>query len=139
MSCTKSHPDVGILIYDFFFFSHQATADYEHFGTDMDVKDQLDRVTNQKVVKLSLLAAQVAGQMVLRLVHDHILKLDVTTYGSVINKHVSGIISRVNDLKRDKVMLFVICVVFAMRCKKSLNQLLICKITCSFLNILSTG
>lgn len=91
------------------------------------------------MVELSLLAAQVAGQMALRLVHDHILKLDITKYSSVINKQVRAIIAGVNILKDDKVMLFVICIVFAVRYKKNLNQFLICKITCSFLKILSTG
>ncbi|XP_056105078.1 transferrin receptor 1b [Rhinichthys klamathensis goyatoka] len=86
-----------------FSFVSKATTDYEYFGTDLDSKTELDRVTGQKVVDLSLVAAQVAGQMALRLVHDHILKLDVTTYGDVITKHVGGIISRVNSLKLDKV------------------------------------
>lgn len=71
------------------------------------------------MVELSLLAAQVAGQMALRLVHDHILKLDVTKYSSVINKHVNAIITGVNMLKDDKVMLFVVSIVFAMRYKKT--------------------
>lgn len=97
------------LFYDFF---QQANTDYEYFGTNMDGKKELDDVTDQKMVQISLVAAQVAGQMALRLVHDHILKLDVTTYGNVITNHVSTIISRVNSLKSDKVMFFVICMMF---------------------------
>ncbi|KAK7123625.1 hypothetical protein R3I93_021907 [Phoxinus phoxinus] len=93
----------GIPSVSFSFVSSQATTDYEYFGTDMDDKNTLDHVTSQKVVDLSLLAAQVAGQMALRLVHDHILKLDVTTYGNVITNHVNAIISRVDSLKPDKV------------------------------------
>lgn len=104
---------------NFFFFFHQATGEYAFFGTDKDDKNKLDIVTDRKVVELSLLAAQVAGQMALRLVHDHIIKLDVTKYSDVISEHVSNIITGVNLLKADKVMLFVICIVFAMRYKKT--------------------
>ncbi|XDV47623.1 hypothetical protein PO909_017204, partial [Leuciscus waleckii] len=93
----------GIPSVSFSFIPSQATGDYEYFGTDMDGKNELDRVTNQNVVDQVLVAAQVAGQMALRLVHDHILKLDVTTYGNVIADHVSNIISRVKSLKYDKV------------------------------------
>ncbi|XP_077101010.1 transferrin receptor 1b [Siphateles boraxobius] len=86
-----------------FSFGSNDTADYQYFGTNGDGKNKLNDVTIQKVVDLSLLAAQVAGQMALRLVHDHIIKLDVTPYGNVISNHVSAIISRVNSLKLDKV------------------------------------
>lgn len=90
-------------------FFHQAE---QFLGTSMDEKVNLDRITNQQVVELSMLAAQVAGQMALRLIHDHILKLDVTKYSNVIADHVSAIIKRVDALKNYKVMLFVICIVF---------------------------
>lgn len=84
----------GIPSVSFSFISSKPVADSEYFGTDIGL---------EKVAELSLLAAEVAGQMALRLVHDHILKLDVTTYASKISDHVSTIIRRVNDLKRDKV------------------------------------
>ncbi|ROL42696.1 Transferrin receptor protein 1 [Anabarilius grahami] len=93
----------GIPSVSFSFVSSQATADYEFFGTNKDDKDKLDLATGKKVVELSLLAAQVAGQMALRLVHDHILKLDITKYSSVINEQVHAIITGVNILKGDKV------------------------------------
>lgn len=101
-------------------FFHQAE---QFLGTNMDTKVNLDRITKEKVVELSVLAAQVAGQMALRLVHDHVLKLDVTKYSDVIADHVSAIIKRVDALKIDyyKVMLFVICIVFAMRNNKKKN------------------
>uniref|UniRef100_A0A9J8AU17 Transferrin receptor 1b n=2 Tax=Cyprinus carpio TaxID=7962 RepID=A0A9J8AU17_CYPCA len=86
----------------FMMFFHQ----YQQFlDTNMDEKEHLDRITKQKVVELSVLAAQVAGQMALRLIHDHILKLDVTKYSDVIDRHVSDIIKRVDALKNDRVML----------------------------------
>ncbi len=93
-------------------FFHQTE---QFLGTNMDEKAHLDRITKDKVVELSVVAAQVAGQMALRLVHDHILKLDVTKYSDVIAGHVSAIIKRVDALKFGKVILFAICILFAMR------------------------
>ncbi|XP_068073161.2 transferrin receptor 1b isoform X1 [Danio rerio] len=93
----------GIPSVSFSFISSRTTPDYKYFGTEMDTKERLDFVTGQQVVKLSMLAAQVAGQMALRLVHDQILRLDVTKYGGVIESHVKNIINHVNDLKSEKV------------------------------------
>uniref|UniRef100_A0AAY5ET62 Transferrin receptor protein 1 n=1 Tax=Electrophorus electricus TaxID=8005 RepID=A0AAY5ET62_ELEEL len=63
----------------------------EYFGTPLDTKDRLDIATGQKVGDFCVSAAQVAGQMALRLVHDHLLRLDVTTYTSFLRKHVSSV------------------------------------------------
>lgn len=84
-------------------FSFVSSSAEQFLGTGMDEKVNLDRITNQQVVELSMLAAQVAGQMALRLIHDHILKLDVTKYSDVIADHVRAIIKRVDALKNYKV------------------------------------
>uniref|UniRef100_A0A9J8B2K2 Transferrin receptor 1b n=1 Tax=Cyprinus carpio carpio TaxID=630221 RepID=A0A9J8B2K2_CYPCA len=73
----------------------------KYFGPILDDKAHLDSLTNKKVVELSVLAAQVAGQMALRLVHDHILRLDVTKYSDVITNHVNAIIQHVDALKNN--------------------------------------
>ncbi|XP_073686974.1 transferrin receptor 1b [Garra rufa] len=86
-----------------FSFVSSAATDGEYLGTNLDDEAHLDRITSQKVVELSVLAAQVAGQIALRLVHDHILRLDVTKYTDVITKHVSAIIKGVDALKNNKV------------------------------------
>uniref|UniRef100_A0A672T0W3 Transferrin receptor protein 1-like n=2 Tax=Sinocyclocheilus grahami TaxID=75366 RepID=A0A672T0W3_SINGR len=86
-----------------FGFISSSVSDKQCLGTNMDEKKHLDCITDQKVVELSVLAAQVAGQMALRLVHDHILKLDVTKYSDVIARHVSAITQRVDTLKNDTV------------------------------------
>lgn len=83
-------------------FGFVSSSTEQFLGTNMDEKAHLDRITKDKVVELSVLAAQVAGQMALRLVHDHILKLDVTKYSDVIAGHVSAIIKRVDALKIGK-------------------------------------
>ncbi|KAI2648928.1 Transferrin receptor protein 1 [Labeo rohita] len=92
----------GIPSVSFSFVSSPANAE-EYLGTDLDEKDHLDRLTSQKVLELSMLAAQVAGQIALRLVHDHILRLDVTKYTDVITNHVNAIIKHVDALKKTKV------------------------------------
>ncbi|XP_016134386.1 transferrin receptor 1b isoform X2 [Sinocyclocheilus grahami] len=92
----------GIPSVSFSFVSPPASAK-EYFGTNLDDKAHLDSITNQKVVELSVLAAQVAGQMALRLVHDQILRLDVTKYSDDITNRVSAIIQRVDALKNNKV------------------------------------
>ncbi|XP_042570406.1 transferrin receptor protein 1-like [Cyprinus carpio] len=93
----------GIPSVSFSFVSPPASAE-EYFGPILDDKAPLDNVTNQKVVELSVLAAQVAGQMALRLVHDHILRLDVTKYSDVITNHVNAIIQHVDALKNNNVI-----------------------------------
>uniref|UniRef100_A0A8C1XZC6 Transferrin receptor 1b n=1 Tax=Cyprinus carpio TaxID=7962 RepID=A0A8C1XZC6_CYPCA len=93
----------GIPSVSFSFVSPPASAE-EYFGPILDDKAHLDNVTNQKVVELSVLAAQVAGQMALRLVHDHILRLDVTKYSDVITNHVNAIIQHVDALKNNNVI-----------------------------------
>ncbi|KTG35212.1 hypothetical protein cypCar_00021198 [Cyprinus carpio] len=93
----------GIPSVSFSFVSPPASAE-EYFGPILDDKAHLDSLTNKKVVELSVLAAQVAGQMALRLVHDHILRLDVTKYSDVITNHVNAIIQHVDALKNNNVI-----------------------------------
>ncbi|XP_066522868.1 transferrin receptor 1b [Hoplias malabaricus] len=80
----------GIPSISFRFVSNGA---YVNSGTALDNKQNLYIATEQRLGDFCKAAAQVAGQMALRLVHDHILKLDVTSYTRLIRKHVS-IISR---------------------------------------------
>ncbi|KAA0704624.1 Transferrin receptor protein 1 [Triplophysa tibetana] len=79
------------------------SVDYKYFGTAQDDNGNLEIVTKKKVDELAYGGAQVAGQMALRLVHDEILKLDVTKYTVEINKHVSTIVNYTNQLKNAKV------------------------------------
>lgn len=45
-------------------------------------------------------AAQFAGQMALRLVHNHLLGLDVSRYSKVVTKAVAQVYGRVNRLSQ---------------------------------------
>lgn len=49
---------------------------------------------------MTVVAAQVAGQMALRLVHDHLLKLDTSRYGSVLTQAVAQVYKRLLQLSK---------------------------------------
>lgn len=65
-----------------------------YYGTDLDNKDHLNYQTSQKTSEMTVAAAEVAGQMALRLVHDHLLTLDTGRYGSVLSKAVAQVYKR---------------------------------------------
>uniref|UniRef100_A0A3Q1JRJ8 Transferrin receptor 1b n=1 Tax=Anabas testudineus TaxID=64144 RepID=A0A3Q1JRJ8_ANATE len=50
---------------------------YTYYGTNLDNMDHLNYQTNHRTSEMTAVAAQFAGQMALRLVHDHMLSLDV--------------------------------------------------------------
>ncbi|XP_072546374.1 transferrin receptor 1b [Salminus brasiliensis] len=89
----------GIPSISFRFVSDGIPSDYKFYGTALDNKENLDIATKGRLGDFCVLAAQVAGQMALRLVHDHLLKLDVTSYTRLIRKHVATIHKRVYELK----------------------------------------
>ncbi|XP_017574731.2 transferrin receptor 1b isoform X2 [Pygocentrus nattereri] len=80
-------------------FRFVSDGGYGYFGTPLDNKANLEIATEQRLGDFCVSAAQVAGQMALRLVHDHILRLDVTSYTRFIRKHMVMINNRVNQLK----------------------------------------
>ncbi|XP_030624834.1 transferrin receptor 1b [Chanos chanos] len=94
----------GIPSVSFRFVSTTATTDYVYYGTKLDDKTHLDYATNHRLSTLAVSAAQIAGQMALRLVHDHLLYLDVTKYLAVIGGHVRETARLVSDLKRSGVV-----------------------------------
>lgn len=69
-----------------------------YYGTDLDHKDHLDYQTNHRTSEMAAAAAQFAGQMALRLVHDRLLRLDVSRYNGVLTKAVAQIYKRINQL-----------------------------------------
>lgn len=71
-----------------------------------DTRDKLNKATSNQVPQLAKIVTQFAGQMALRLVHDHLLRLDLTQYDKVIRRHVGQINSRVKDIKAVSVCLF---------------------------------
>ncbi|XP_017309204.1 transferrin receptor 1b [Ictalurus punctatus] len=71
--------------------SFRFVSDSDFSGTDLDTRENLDAATEQKLLEVCVSAARFAGQMALRLVHDHILNLDVDEYTRIIRKNVRGI------------------------------------------------
>ncbi|KAL1279994.1 hypothetical protein QQF64_014594 [Cirrhinus molitorella] len=67
------------------------------YGTVEDTEQNLDRCTSYSTLKLAKTAGEVVGLVTLRLVHDHLLKMNVAKYTSVIRNYVSQIRSKVES------------------------------------------
>lgn len=79
---------------------------YTYYGTLLDNSDHLNYQTNQHTAEITATAAQFAGLMALRLVHDHLLSLDVSRYGRVLTRDVSRVYKRVQALLQVRFCLF---------------------------------
>ncbi|KAL0966858.1 hypothetical protein UPYG_G00301050 [Umbra pygmaea] len=77
-----------------------------HFGTLQDTREKLNEATSKQVAGLAVSAGQFAGQMALRLVHDHLLRLNADKYNTLIRKHVSKINRQVVSLVNSQTDLF---------------------------------
>lgn len=73
---------------------------YPYYGTSLDNMDHLNYQTNHRTAEMMVLAAKFAGQMALRLVHNHLLGLDVSRYSSVITQSVVRVYKRVRQLSQ---------------------------------------
>uniref|UniRef100_A0AAY5K0L6 Transferrin receptor protein 1 n=1 Tax=Esox lucius TaxID=8010 RepID=A0AAY5K0L6_ESOLU len=78
----------GIPSVSFRFTSVRFGFEYPYFGTLQDTRARLDAATSNQVAPMAVLAARFAGHMALRLVHDHLLRLDVDRYNAEIRSHV---------------------------------------------------
>ncbi|XP_008394689.1 transferrin receptor 1b [Poecilia reticulata] len=81
-----------------FHFIQSNSESYPYYGTGLDNMDHLNYRTSQRTSNVTATAAQFAGLMVLRLVHDHLLGLDVSRYYGPITKAVVQVYKRVNQL-----------------------------------------
>ncbi|KAM8849246.1 transferrin receptor 1a [Spinachia spinachia] len=75
-------------------------SDYPYFGTELDTREKLNVATGNRVPRLAETAARFAGHMVLRLVHDHLLRMDVMKYNNIIRTHVVQINNQVYSVKK---------------------------------------
>uniref|UniRef100_A0A8C2Z6H9 Transferrin receptor 1b n=1 Tax=Cyclopterus lumpus TaxID=8103 RepID=A0A8C2Z6H9_CYCLU len=87
----------GIPSVSFHFISPNTEA-YPYYGTDLDSMDHLAYQTNHRTDEMAVAAAQFAGRVALRLVHDHLLRLDVSRYGDVVTGAVIRVYRRVQQL-----------------------------------------
>ncbi|XP_030220259.1 transferrin receptor protein 1 [Gadus morhua] len=82
-------------------FRFTGTSDYPYLDTPLDTKEQLSKATSYQVTKLALDAAQVAGQMTLRLVHDYLLSFDLQGYDQLITVYTADITRKVLMLQKE--------------------------------------
>lgn len=74
--------------------------DYQFFGTVLDTRDKLYSITSNQVPQLAVTAARFAGNIVLRLVHDHLLPMDTAKYDKIIRTQVAQINVKVRNVQR---------------------------------------
>ncbi|KAL3988137.1 glutamate dehydrogenase (NAD(P)+) [Sarotherodon galilaeus] len=79
---------------------HSGSSDYPYFGTTLDTQQNLNSVTASQVPQLAVKAGQFAGHIALRLVHDHLLQMDLKKYNQLIRSHVVQINMRVKNVQR---------------------------------------
>ncbi|XP_063317370.1 transferrin receptor protein 1-like isoform X2 [Pelmatolapia mariae] len=79
---------------------HSGSSDYPYFGTILDTRENLNSVTASQVPQLAVRAGQFAGHIALRLVHDHLLQMDLKKYNQLIRSHVVQINARVKNVQR---------------------------------------
>uniref|UniRef100_A0A8K9VGK0 Transferrin receptor 1b n=1 Tax=Oncorhynchus mykiss TaxID=8022 RepID=A0A8K9VGK0_ONCMY len=83
-----------------FRFASQGSEAYPYYGTSLDNKDHLGYATAHRLSFLATGAGLVAGQLALRLVHDHVLSLDVQRYRTVLSQSVVKINQRLKQVTR---------------------------------------
>ncbi|XP_053186332.1 transferrin receptor protein 1-like [Scomber japonicus] len=77
-------------------------SEYPYFGTMLDNREKLNAATSNQVPQMAEVAARFAGHIVLRLVHDHLLRLDLSKYDKIIRTRVAQINAKVKDVQRLK-------------------------------------
>nr|XP_019961267.1 PREDICTED: transferrin receptor protein 1 [Paralichthys olivaceus] len=75
---------------------------YQYFGTMLDTQEKLNLATTNQVPQLAEVAARFAGHIALRLVHDHLLQMDLLKYSRSILFQVSQIKVKVGNIQRMK-------------------------------------
>lgn len=72
----------------------------------LDTREKLNAATSNQVPQLAEIVTRFAGHIALRLVHDHLLRMDLTKYDKIIRSHVAQINGKVKDFRRVSVQLF---------------------------------
>ncbi|XP_061588958.1 transferrin receptor protein 1-like [Cololabis saira] len=85
-------------------FRFTGNSDYNFLGTMLDTREKLNIATSSEVAQLAERAGRFAGHVVLRLVHDHLLPLDPTSYYTVIRSQVARINGKVKQVHRSQLL-----------------------------------
>ncbi|XP_029970573.1 transferrin receptor protein 1-like [Salarias fasciatus] len=75
---------------------------YSYLNTMLDTLDKLNAATAGRVPQLAETAGRFAGHMALRLVHDHLLRLDLLKYDRIIRSQVAQINRKLSILQRNQ-------------------------------------
>ncbi|KAE8291258.1 Transferrin receptor protein 1 [Larimichthys crocea] len=81
-------------------FRFTSNPEYPYFGTMLDTREKLNAATSNQVPQLAETATRFAGHMVLRLVHDHLLRMDTMNYGKIIQTQMTQINREINEIKK---------------------------------------
>lgn len=73
---------------------------YPFFGTMLDTRKNLEAETSTEFLVLAKAAGEIAGVMALRLVHDHLLKMNVEKYKNILRIHIGKINREVMRLQK---------------------------------------
>ncbi|TTN01734.1 Transferrin receptor protein 1 [Bagarius yarrelli] len=88
------------LMYDLIASTLKENKQYLFFGTMLDTRKNLEAETPTEFLVLAKAAGEIAGVMALRLVHDHLLKLNVEKYKNILRIHISKINKEVMRLQK---------------------------------------
>uniref|UniRef100_A0A8C6UPZ7 Transferrin receptor protein 1 n=1 Tax=Neogobius melanostomus TaxID=47308 RepID=A0A8C6UPZ7_9GOBI len=83
-----------------FHFISLNKEEYPFYNTLLDNEDHLNYATSHDTASVTASAAQIAGQMALRLVHDHVIQFDMTRYKKVLNINVYRINNKIYTLQK---------------------------------------
>ncbi|KAM5228621.1 transferrin receptor protein 2 [Ctenodactylus gundi] len=73
--------------------------EYPFLSTKEDTYENLHKVLQGRLPAVAQAVAQLAGQLVIRLSHDHLLPLDFGRYGDVVLRHIGSLNEYSGDLK----------------------------------------
>ncbi|XP_005413764.1 PREDICTED: transferrin receptor protein 2 isoform X2 [Chinchilla lanigera] len=73
--------------------------DYPFLHTKEDTYENLHRMLQGRLPAVAQAVAQLAGQLLIRLSHDHLLPLDFGRYGDVVLRHIGNLNEYSGDLK----------------------------------------
>uniref|UniRef100_A0A1A7YT03 Transferrin receptor protein 1 n=1 Tax=Iconisemion striatum TaxID=60296 RepID=A0A1A7YT03_9TELE len=76
------------------------SSSYRYFGTLLDTQEKLNTATSSQVPQLAETAGRFAGSIALRLVHDHLLQLNLMKYDKVIRSNVAKINAKIKGVQR---------------------------------------
>ncbi|XP_004691941.1 PREDICTED: transferrin receptor protein 2 [Condylura cristata] len=72
---------------------------YPFLHTKDDTYENLHRLLQGRLPAVAQAVAQLAGQLLIRLSHDHLLPLDFSSYGDVVLRHIGSLNEFSGDLK----------------------------------------